>query len=82
MIGKENRKILRKPASVPLCPPQIPHDLTRARSRRRGGEKPGTYRLSYGTAVRSCLAEEKMGSNVGFVTARGGGEYVLRLYCA
>jgi hypothetical protein len=25
MIGKENRSTRRKPAPVPLCPPQIPH---------------------------------------------------------
>jgi hypothetical protein len=28
MIGKGNRSTRRKPAPVPLCPPQIPHDLT------------------------------------------------------
>jgi hypothetical protein len=29
-----NPEVLRdKPAPVPLCPPQIPHDLTRARTR-------------------------------------------------
>jgi hypothetical protein len=33
-IGRENRSTRRKPAPVPLCPPQIPHDLT-----------PGTYIL-------------------------------------
>jgi hypothetical protein len=27
-IGKGNRSTRRKSASVPLCPPQIPHDLT------------------------------------------------------
>jgi hypothetical protein len=27
-IGKGNRGTWRKPAPVPLCPPQIPHDLT------------------------------------------------------
>jgi hypothetical protein len=27
-IGRENRSIWRKPAPVPLYPPQIPHDLT------------------------------------------------------
>jgi hypothetical protein len=30
MIGKENRSTRRKPTPVSLCPPQIPHDLTRA----------------------------------------------------
>jgi hypothetical protein len=27
-IGRGNRSTLRKPAPVPLCPPQIPEDLT------------------------------------------------------
>jgi hypothetical protein len=27
-IGKGNRSTRRKPAPVPLCPPQIPHDQT------------------------------------------------------
>jgi hypothetical protein len=31
-IGRGNRSTRREPASVPLCPPQIPHDLTRART--------------------------------------------------
>jgi hypothetical protein len=29
MIVRRNRSTRRKPASVPLCPPQIPHDLIR-----------------------------------------------------
>jgi hypothetical protein len=32
-IGRGNRSTWRKPAPVPLCPPQIPHDQTRARTR-------------------------------------------------
>jgi hypothetical protein len=32
-IGRGNRSTLGKPAPAPLCPPQIPHDLTRARTR-------------------------------------------------
>jgi hypothetical protein len=32
-IGRGNRSTRRKPAPVPLCPPQIPHDLTRDRTR-------------------------------------------------
>jgi hypothetical protein len=32
-IGKGNRSTQRKPTPVPLCPPQILHDLTWARSR-------------------------------------------------
>jgi hypothetical protein len=32
-IGRGNRSTRRKPSPVPLCPPQIPFDLTRARTR-------------------------------------------------
>jgi hypothetical protein len=32
-IGKGNRSTRRKPGSVPLFPPQIPHDLTWDRAR-------------------------------------------------
>jgi hypothetical protein len=32
-IGRGNRSAQRKPAPAPLCPPQIPHDQTRARTR-------------------------------------------------
>jgi hypothetical protein len=32
-IGRENRSTRRKPALAPLCPLQIPHDQTRARTR-------------------------------------------------
>jgi hypothetical protein len=31
--GRGNRNTRRKPAPPPLCPPQIPHDQTRARTR-------------------------------------------------
>jgi hypothetical protein len=32
-IGRGNRSTRRKPAPAPLCPPQNPHDQTRARTR-------------------------------------------------
>jgi hypothetical protein len=32
-IGRGNRSSRRKPAPASLCPPQIPHDQTRARTR-------------------------------------------------
>jgi hypothetical protein len=32
-IGRRNRSTRRKPAPLPLCPPQIPHDLTWDRTR-------------------------------------------------
>jgi hypothetical protein len=31
--GRGNRSTRRNPAPVSLCPPQIPHDLTRVRAR-------------------------------------------------
>jgi hypothetical protein len=54
-IGRGNRSTLRKPAQVPLRPPQIPHNLG-SNPGRRGG-KPATNRLSYGTA--------QVGTNIG-----------------
>jgi hypothetical protein len=32
-IGTGNRSTRRKPSPAPLCPPQIPHDQTRAQTR-------------------------------------------------
>jgi hypothetical protein len=32
-IGRGNRSTRRKPTPAPLCPPQIPFDQTRARTR-------------------------------------------------
>jgi hypothetical protein len=31
--GRVNRSTRRNPSPVPLCPPQIPYELTRARTR-------------------------------------------------
>jgi hypothetical protein len=47
-IGRGNRCTRRKPASAPLCPPQIPHDQTWVRTPGRRGGKPAINRLSYG----------------------------------
>jgi hypothetical protein len=49
MIGRGNRSSRRKPAPLPLCPPQTPHTCPAANPGLRGG-KPATNRLSYGTA--------------------------------
>jgi hypothetical protein len=49
MIGRGNRSTRRKPAPVPLCPPQTKHAYPDANPGRRGG-KPATNRLSYDTA--------------------------------
>jgi hypothetical protein len=43
MIGRGNRSTRRKPAPVPLCPPQTPH-AARTRTRRRRGGKPACNR--------------------------------------
>jgi hypothetical protein len=32
MHGRGNKSTQRRPVPMPLCPPQIPHDLTRARN--------------------------------------------------
>jgi hypothetical protein len=32
IMGRGNHSTRRKPAPVPICPPQIPHDLNRART--------------------------------------------------
>jgi hypothetical protein len=49
MIVRGNRSTRRKPAPVPLCPPQNPTCCPDANPGRRGG-KPATNGLSYGTA--------------------------------
>jgi hypothetical protein len=51
-IGRGNLSTRRKPAPAPLCPPQIPHDQTRARTPDRCGGKPATNRVSYGAAYQ------------------------------
>jgi hypothetical protein len=52
MIGRGSRSTRRKPAPVPLCPPQTPNVYPDANPGLHGG-KPATNRLSYGTALRS-----------------------------
>jgi hypothetical protein len=48
MIGKGNRSTRRKPAPVPLCPPQTPHAaLTRTRAA-AGGSQRLTAELRHG----------------------------------
>jgi hypothetical protein len=54
-IGRGNWSTRRKPAPAPLCPPQIPHDQTRARIPGRRGGKTATNRLSYGAAFSTTV---------------------------
>jgi hypothetical protein len=59
-IGRGNRGTRRKPTPAPLCPPQIPHDQTRARTPDRSGGKPATNRLSYGAAYSALYIRRKV----------------------
>jgi hypothetical protein len=52
-IGRGNRSTRRKPAPVPLCPPQIPHYLTRARIR---AAAVGSQRLTARSMARPCVS--------------------------
>jgi hypothetical protein len=49
-ISIGNRSTRRKSSRVPLCPPQIPHDLTPARARAAAVGTRRLNSLSYGTA--------------------------------
>jgi hypothetical protein len=48
-IGRGNQSTLRKPAPAPLCPPQIPHDQTWARTR---AAEVGSQRLTTGAMAQ------------------------------
>jgi hypothetical protein len=50
MIGRGNQSTRRKPAPIPLCPPQTPTCCPDVNPGRPGG-KPATKRLSCGTAL-------------------------------
>jgi hypothetical protein len=54
LIGRGNRSIRRKPATVPLCPPQSLHAYPDENPGRRAG-KPATNSLSCSTAVIPLL---------------------------
>jgi hypothetical protein len=60
MNGRGNQTTRRKPAHLPLCPPQMLHACPDANQDRRGG-KPATKRLSYVTAKKTTnYGVEKM----------------------
>jgi hypothetical protein len=52
IIGSGNRSTCRKPAPVPLCPPQMPHDLTWDRNR---AAAVGSRRLTAWAAARKIV---------------------------
>jgi hypothetical protein len=51
-IGRGNRSTRRKPAPVPLCPPQIPHVLNRART---WAAAMGSWRLTAWAMKRAVI---------------------------
>jgi hypothetical protein len=50
IVGRGNRSARGNPAAVPLCPPQIPHDLIRARNRATAVGRRRLTACAYGTA--------------------------------
>jgi hypothetical protein len=50
-VARGNRSTRRKLASLPLCPPQIPHDLIRSQT-----QAAAVGSLSYGTALTTLTA--------------------------
>jgi hypothetical protein len=67
-IYRGNRSTRRKPAPLPFCPPQIPHDL--GSNTGRSGGKPVTNRLNHGSAygINVCCLCTLLNNlrNVGF----------------
>jgi hypothetical protein len=62
-IGRGNRSTLRNLVSVPLCPPQIPHDLTWDRTR---AAAVGSRRLTAWAKARPVLVRLLMDRGVTF----------------
>jgi hypothetical protein len=54
-IGRGNRSTRRKPTPAPLCPPQIPHDQTRDRTR---AAAVGSQRLTPSAMARSSCKHD------------------------
>jgi hypothetical protein len=72
MAGETNTR--RQPDPVPLCPPQIPHDFTRGRTKTAAlGILPLTTCTIYLTRVRSLFWDNvrRRDSAVGVVTGYG-----------
>jgi hypothetical protein len=59
VIGRGNGSTRRKPAPVPLCPPQTSHACPDANPGGRGG-KPATNRFSYDTVLNLRLSNKQI----------------------
>jgi hypothetical protein len=65
-IGRGNRSTRRKPAPTPLCPPQIPHDQNRARTR---AAAVGSQRLTLELILQiTCTGERGFKFQITFVS--------------
>jgi hypothetical protein len=68
-IGRETRSTRRKPATVPLRPPQISHELTRARTRAAAvGSRRLTARVWHGPLLHVQLTKFYMGETCGKIS--------------
>jgi hypothetical protein len=59
-IGRGNRSTLKKSVPVPLCPQQIPHDLTWYRAQVASEN----FDRGYGTNLRPCSERLKKKSEI------------------
>jgi hypothetical protein len=74
---RENRSTPMKPAPVPLCPPQIPRDLTRGWNPVRGGRKPANNRLSYCAAKCTSIRKVALIMYVTWTTGQRRSTFVI-----
>jgi hypothetical protein len=71
-IGRRNRSTRRKPTPVPLCPPQIPYDLTPARTRAATvGSRRLTAWAMAGPPVWRCFGLFQFSSEIFFFCSEG-----------
>jgi hypothetical protein len=59
ILGRGSRSTGRKPAPVPLCPPQIPHDLTRSRTRAAAVRSRGLITVTQPVNRRLLTTEDR-----------------------
>jgi hypothetical protein len=82
-IGRGTRSPRRKPAPVPLCSPQIPHDLTRART-----QAAAVGSLRYGTVthgqcsfiLHNCYSPKLFKSHISYARPSAETSKVLKGY--
>jgi hypothetical protein len=80
-IDRGNRSTRRRPAPVPFCPPQNPHDLTWARTRGRRGGKLAIICLSCGMAFSFILQPSSSLRGTAPYHKRSFGNRVTAVWC-